>query len=113
MSKTIPTQRRRNGEMRLALALVVFVAAFLVYSPALTGEFLSWDDLFTIQQNPRLNPPTLANVLKFWPPIVRANAADDALTGNTYPPGTWRVNHVYGLYIPATYTAWSALAAIA
>lgn len=51
-------------------------------------EFTGWDDAFTLFENPRLNPPTLASLIHYW----------------TRPEG--------GLYIPLTYTLWSALAAL-
>src|SRR5688500_17408460 len=71
-------------------ALVV-LATMACFSPAMTAEFSNWDDPDTIARNPRLNPPTVAKVLSFWDP--RKPYMD--------------------LYVPVTYTAWSALAAVA
>jgi hypothetical protein len=54
------------------------------------ADFSSLDDPFNIATNPRMNPPSWANVAHYW-----------------------ITQHEYGLYIPFTYTLWSALAAIA
>lgn len=70
--------------MRLGLvALVLFT-----FSPSIVGEFVRWDDRLTIHQNPRLNPPTWSNVGYYWTNWQRGE---------------------YGLYMPVTHTAWSAL----
>jgi len=47
-----PREQRREDWRRLAAGgLIIFLAAFAVYWPALSGQFL-WDDLFVVQRNP-------------------------------------------------------------
>ncbi len=65
---------------------LIAAAILLVFSPAFQAEFVAWDDTHNFTSNPRLNPPTLHNVAWFW-----ANPYKD-------------------LYIPATYSLWSAVA---
>lgn len=69
----------------LALGLVVFTA--LVFSGVVGHDLLSWDDDVFLYQNPRLQPPSLANALSCWT--------------SAYPK----------LYVPVTYNAWIGLAA--
>lgn len=63
-------------------------ATLLTYGRAVNLGFTSWDDADTIASNPRLNPPGFDNLLHYW----------------SHAEG--------GLYIPVTYTWWSALAVI-
>lgn len=70
------------------IILLLIVATGATYWSACRCDFTSWDDPDTISANPRLNPPSPRGVLHYW----------------THSAG--------GLYIPVTYTWWSALAAI-
>lgn len=67
--------------------LVILTLAFLW--PVCGHEFTTWDDYPNVAQNPRLNPPSIDGVLYFW----------------THAP--------MSMYIPLTYTLWSAIAAVA
>jgi tetratricopeptide (TPR) repeat protein len=71
----------------IALLLVVVTAA--AFSQARRMEFVTWDDAVNVSENPRLNPPTLANVLHFWK------------------------QEYLGFYIPVTRTAWAGIAYLA
>jgi len=71
--------------LRLLLAVVVLAT----FAPLCTADFTNWDDPATIWDNPRLNPPTLDNMLYYW---THANM---------------------DLYAPVTYTVWAILAWIA
>ncbi len=69
--------------------ILLIVITLLVFGRIATHDFTYWDDPGTIFQNPRLNPPTLQNVLWYW-------------------------SHAeLGLYIPFTYTVWAAIASFA
>ncbi|HEX4054576.1 MAG TPA: tetratricopeptide repeat protein [Tepidisphaeraceae bacterium] len=60
-----------------------------VFSPLFKAQFLQWDDGENLFDNPRMLPPSWANCGYYW-------------------------RHEYlSLYIPMTYTVWSALAAVA
>jgi hypothetical protein len=69
--------------------IIMVAATLVVFGSLATAEFTSWDDRYNIWLNARLNPPTWSGVAHYW-----ANAEA-------------------GLYIPLTYTVWSALATIA
>ena len=73
------------------LSVLLVAATFVAFAPVLSAEFTNWDDPQTIAQNPRLNPPSVSGVLYFWDP------------GHPY----------MDLYVPVTYTVWSAVAAVA
>ena len=72
---------------RLAALLLLLTA--LVFADLPSQQFLFWDDNGTITENQRLQPPSVGNMLYFW----------------SHP-------HM-DLYVPVTYTAWSAVAAVA
>jgi tetratricopeptide (TPR) repeat protein len=72
----------------LLALLVVVVAVIATFWPVLRCEFVYRDDDATLFENPYLNPPTLHGVVRYW---------------------TWPAMK---LYVPVTYTAWSALAAL-
>lgn len=73
-----------------AWAVPIFlVAVVLTFLPVCRHEFVAWDDDRTIQENPRIQRPTLENIGYYW----------------SHP-------HL-GLYIPVTYTVWSAVACVA
>lgn len=68
---------------------ILLIVVGLVFGQALQHEFLVWDDLFNVPQNPYLNPLTLENIAHLW-------------------------RHPYGgLYIPLTYSFWATEALIA
>ena len=73
--------------LRLRLGLVALV--LLTFAPAMSAEFVRWDDAYTLHHNKRLNPPTCRNVGAYW--------------------REWRTGEK-GLYVPLTYTLWSGLA---
>ncbi|HSV14038.1 MAG TPA: tetratricopeptide repeat protein [Tepidisphaeraceae bacterium] len=78
---------------RIALSLLVAAITFLAFARLIACDFTTLDDPDTIANNPRLRPPTLANVAHYW-----------TATGEDAP---------FGLYIPVTYATWSAVAAVA
>jgi hypothetical protein len=73
---------------RSALRWLIVAATFAAFLPVCRHEFTTWDDRWTIETNPWLNPPSLHGLRAAW------TTADK------------------GLYIPITYTAWSALSAV-
>lgn len=76
------------GERWIPALLVLLTVAAMW--PLLSGEFTIWDDRHAIVQVPWLNPPALGNFAEFWNP-----------------------RHPFmDIWIPLTYTVWSALAAI-
>jgi hypothetical protein len=78
---------------RFLLAISIFAIVFLTFSRLCLCRFTWWDDQQTIHENPRLNPPTWQTIEYYW------TTAGEQST--------------MGLYIPATYTVWAGLAAIA
>jgi protein O-mannosyl-transferase len=70
--------------IRIAFAAVVAG----VFSPLFSAEFLQWDDGKNLFENPLMLPPSWSNCAYYW-----SHAS-------------------LSLYIPATYTVWSGLAAI-
>lgn len=83
------TNLTRNAVFTNGIAIVILaVAIACVYGRAVGYEFVNWDDDYHVSLNPDLNPPTIASVVKYWKgPQV-------------------------GLYIPAVFTTWAALAVI-
>src|SRR3989442_15327802 len=71
----------------LDYSLLLALITIIVFWRITTDDFTYWDDLGTIHHNPRLNPPTVQNLLWYW--------------GHSE----------LGLYIPVTYTVWGVLAA--
>ena len=79
--------RRGRGAWWPAALLVG--AVLVAFSPAIVAEFVTWDDRHNLFGNERMNPPSLEGVRWYW-------------------------THPYkDLYVPVTYTVWSALALIA
>jgi hypothetical protein len=70
------------------IALLVLVIA-ATFGRSLTHQFVQWDDFETIANNPHLRPPSFAGLAYYW--THRADA----------------------VYIPLTYTFWSAIAVLA
>lgn len=66
--------------------LIVIIATLIAFSPVVRHEFGGWDDEQNLTLNPQMNPPTLKAVASYW----RAPKFD--------------------LYVPVTWTVWSALA---
>ncbi|MBI5536975.1 MAG: tetratricopeptide repeat protein [Deltaproteobacteria bacterium] len=75
------------GRLRLAVAAALVAAVLVVFAPVAGHQFVFWDDDIHIHENPGLRSVSLASTLHFW----------------TTPHQK--------LYIPVTYTAWSAIAA--
>ncbi|HEX5242733.1 MAG TPA: tetratricopeptide repeat protein [Tepidisphaeraceae bacterium] len=75
-----------DAKIRFLLILLTLVAM----CPLLVGEFTTWDDFRAIERNAWLNPPSFAHLAQFWNP---AHAFMD-------------------IWIPLTYTLWSAVAAV-
>jgi protein O-mannosyl-transferase len=71
----------------ICLLLAALTAA--TFYPILQNGFVNWDDTEHVARNPDMNPPTLAALEHYW----------------TKP--------YFGLWVPITYTAWLATAAIA
>ena len=70
------------------LYLLIFAAAVITFAPICSHPFLSWDDDHTIENNPLLQDPSLGHALHYW------------------------CEPFMDLYVPVTYTLWSALAGI-
>ncbi len=78
---------------RPLLACLVFAITFLTFARLTNCNFTFWDDDKTIRQNHWLNPPTWGTLSYYW---TTASESD-----------------TMGLYVPVTYTVWSALAKMA
>jgi hypothetical protein len=75
----------RRGHAWL-IPLVLILAIFLCFWPAVGFEFSSWDDGINVTENARFNPPRLSNIGWFW-------------------------SHPFqNLYIPLTYSIWLLVA---
>jgi hypothetical protein len=88
----MPVPGRRHDRHRIsrrALTFLLIVATAVVFGRIVTHEFVGWDDPDTIAVNARLRPPSWQGVAWYW----------------THP--------AHGLYVPLTYSAWSALATVA
>src|SRR3954465_12162103 len=70
----------------LACIAIIVVATIATLWPVMKCDFTSWDDPMTVSQNPLLKPPTLHGVIHYW------------------------THASMGLYVPVTYTVWSAVA---
>ena len=81
---------KRPATERLIPALLI-VLTICTMAPLLTADFTNWDDHNTIVDNKWLNPPSLSHLVHAWDP--RAPVYMD-------------------IYIPLTYTVWSAVAAV-
>jgi tetratricopeptide (TPR) repeat protein len=82
MTRAAPLRRQR-----LLAAVLIVLATLAVMGPVLGHEFVNWDDDRNLFRNPRLNPPSAASLRHYW-----------------------TQSHM-GLYVPVTFTAWTALAA--
>jgi tetratricopeptide (TPR) repeat protein len=71
----------------ICLLLAALTAA--TFYPVLRNGFVNWDDMEHVVRNPDMNPPTLAAIERYW------------------------AKPYFGLWVPVTYTAWLATAAIA
>ncbi|MGD0464019.1 MAG: tetratricopeptide repeat protein [Tepidisphaeraceae bacterium] len=80
-----PAPSRSVGWICLLLAALTAAAFY----PVLRNGFVNWDDMEHVARNPDMNPPTIAALQRYW------------------------VRPYFGLWAPATYTAWLATAAIA
>ena len=79
----------RPRRPRWRWAAVIVVAVLVVFGRAAAFDFISFDDESLIVNNPLLRPLTAAHLRAIW------SRPDQ------------------GLYVPATYTAWATLAAVA
>jgi Tfp pilus assembly protein PilF len=73
----------------IVAGVVLVLAICIVYGRTCTFDFTLWDDPQNVSQNPLLNPPGLAHMGEFW------------------------CRPYENLYIPVTYSLWSALASLA
>jgi tetratricopeptide (TPR) repeat protein len=80
--------RIRSSPKTLWFYLLILCTAVVMFAPICSHPFLSWDDDHTIENNPLLQHPSVANALHYW----REPFMD--------------------LYVPVTYAVWSALAGI-
>src|SRR5689334_10054196 len=89
VNETATSTLRQPPRSRRALwlGLGVCAIAWLTMGRMCGYDFTVWDDVYTIYHNPRLNPPTLDTLKYYW------------------------THQEQGLYMPGTYTVWSALAA--
>jgi hypothetical protein len=69
----------------IALAVITLIS----FIPLMSADYTGWDDGSDVARNPYLSPPTWEGVGHYW------------------------VHSERDLYIPVTYTVWSALAAVA
>jgi tetratricopeptide (TPR) repeat protein len=76
---------------RRLIMVILLLVTFAVLGRCVWGEFSLLDDVFTIANNPRLNPPGWETLAHYWDPR----------------------NPEYSLYVPVTYTVWAGVAAIA
>src|SRR3569623_3687150 len=77
-----PTRYRRIALIALALLTLA------VYGRSVTLDFINWDDLDLVVQNPVLNPVSAAHVREMWTGPVKS------------------------LYTPLAYTVWSGAALV-
>lgn len=80
---------------RILIRMAIFAIVFLAFARLTICQFTFWDDQATIHQNFRLNPPSFKTLAYYW----NLNQAGEQTT--------------MGLYVPVTYTVWSALAMFA
>ncbi|HTL30180.1 MAG TPA: tetratricopeptide repeat protein [Tepidisphaeraceae bacterium] len=73
---------------RGVISLVLVIVTVATFGRIVTHEFTGWDDAMTIFENQKIVSPSLENVGYYW----------------SHSEG--------GLYIPVTYTLWSAIAAV-
>jgi hypothetical protein len=80
---------RDSSAGKVALVAIVLAAITLVVMGRLcASDFVTWDDGDTVFANPRLNPPSLANVEFYW------------------------LHAAHRIYAPLAYTLWAGLALI-
>jgi len=80
-----PHRALTPGSARTAVLIVVL----LTLSPLVFHDFGGFDDDMNVARNPRLNPPGWAGVIHYWK------------------------QPEFDLYVPFTYTVWSAAARVA
>jgi hypothetical protein len=84
------TRADAAGRWKIALSAAVLVMAVgAVFGQVCTFDFTLWDDPQTVSQNPLLNPPSLPHAAALWQKPIES------------------------LYIPVTYSLWSAVASMA
>src|SRR5690349_11634983 len=67
---------------------LISAGVIATFAPVIANQFVIYDDLKWIAENPQLRPPSLASLLQFW------------------------LHPVEGLYVPVTWSYWSSLAAM-
>ena len=99
MIKSRPVARRLSNK-----TAVVFIALTVcaVYGRLSVADFTIWDDPHTLRDNPAMRPPTMAHVVGYWQPIRAQRLAEGDV-----------INHQAHLWVPLTYTVWSAIASAA
>ncbi|HEY2588688.1 MAG TPA: hypothetical protein VGI81_23300 [Tepidisphaeraceae bacterium] len=92
MTEIAETELSPDRPARLAKwlpLLLILAATLVVFGPIIKHQFLAWDDDFTLEFNPRMRQPSVANTVYYW-------------------------RHAFmDLYVPVTYTVWSGLAFLA
>jgi hypothetical protein len=68
--------------------VAIVLLTFAMFSPLIRADFTAWDDPDTLALNPKLHPPTWDSLADYW-----------TTAGDAAP---------MGLYVPVTYTVWSA-----
>src|SRR5438874_7461970 len=81
-----PLQSQPSLLFSFCCIAIIVVATIGTLWPVLKCDFVNFDDLQTVSQNPLLKPPSRDGVMHIW-------------------------THAHmGLYVPVTYTVWSAIA---
>lgn len=70
---------------RYLITVILIVVSLAVFAPAISYDFVGWDDDIHVYANSLLNPPSLAHILQFW-----------------------RQPHE-GMYIPLTFNLWAVI----
>ncbi|MBC8107568.1 MAG: hypothetical protein H7Z14_13335, partial [Anaerolineae bacterium] len=68
-------------------AVIVMLVTLIALAPVVSHEFTTWDDNYNLLQNPHINPPSVDGLKHLW------------------------TNAWMHLWVPLTYTIWSAIAA--
>lgn len=89
MNSDLPASPTSPWNQRWVWPFAVVTITIAALWPVLTCQFVEWDDPHNVWANPDFNPPALASPARYW-------------------KGTYE-----GLYIPVTYTAWTAIAFLA
>ena len=55
-----------SPRFRLGPQIGLIALVLIAFAPAMTSDFVRWDDAYTLHHNKRLNPPTWGNVGAYW-----------------------------------------------